>query len=339
MSFEIINCCTSWNWCSSTRRTPIGKSNATLIKYSNLQYSNLYYCYCYSYFILQEASNIESNINDSIEETEDNMDSFDEDEFSQDDPLPNTNFVFTEVDFIQPTSHITQENARHHSNWMNAWRTINELEGHEVECRNNSDGKIVWKVVREIEDDQFRAIREKENALYRTKYIPVHSTEVEFGDESFSQSFWALWPGTLDEDVKMLEEIMEKENKHRKEKHLRPIRKVTKGEFITFNALMIGSTVFAQSGQNLWNTNEVNKKVRKKLSSNADFGRYMKLWRFKELRAFVPKIMEDITLKSKGDDWWRFKSRLKHFNNNRKQHIYASHNLIFDESMSAYIPR
>ena len=81
------------------------------------------------------------------------------------------------------------------------------------------------------------------------------------------------------------------------------------------------------------------KKVRKKLSTNADFDTYMKLWRFKELRAFVPKIMEDHTLKEEGDDWWRFKSRMNSFNNSRKKSIHASHNLIFDESMSAYIPR
>ena len=51
------------------------------------------------------------------------------------------------------------------------------------------------------------------------------------------------------------------------------MRQVTKSEFIIFNALMIGSTVFAQSGQNLWNTNETQNKVRKKLASNADLGK------------------------------------------------------------------
>ena len=121
---------------------------------------------------------------------------------------------------------------------------------------------------------------------------------------------------------------------------MRPIGQVTKGEFIVFNALMIGSSVFAQSGQNLWNTNYMNNtKVRAKLSTNADFGQYMKLWRFKELRAFIPKIMEDHTLKEQGDDWWQFKLRMNIFNESRKKHTNASHNLIFDESMSTYIPR
>ena len=99
---------------------------------------------------------------------------------------------------------------------------------------------------------------------------------------------------------------------------------------------MICSSVFAQSGQNLWNTN---KKKNLKVRSNADFGKYMKLWRFKELQAFIPKIMEDSSLKEKGDDWWQFKSQMDLFNNSRKMHILTSYNLIFDESMSAYIPR
>ena len=102
---------------------------------------------------------------------------------------------------------------------------------------------------------------------------------------------------------------------------------------------MIGSTIFAQSGQNLWNINETQNKVRKKLSSNVDFGNYMKLCRFKELRSVIPKIMEDLTLIEQGDDWWQFKSQVQMFNNNWKHHTYASHILVFNESISSYIPR
>ena len=146
---------------------------------------------------------------------------------------------------------------------MNAWRKTNEFEGHEVECKNVADGKIVWKVVREVEDDKFISIREKENSLFCTKYCPVHDTASEFSEKNFAQSFWALWPGNLDADTEKLQKVIEEENKIRRERHARPMRQVTKSEFIIFNALMIGSTVFAQSGQNLWNTNETQNKVRK----------------------------------------------------------------------------
>ena len=149
-----------------------------------------------------------------------------------------------------------------------------------------------------------------------------------------------LWPGNHKDYAKKLQKIIVDENKYRKEKYLRPIRQVTKSAFIIFNPLMIGSNVFAQNGQNLWNTNEKkNEKVRKRLSAKADFGTYITLWRFKELRAFVPKIMEDHSLKEEGDDWWRFKSRMNSFNNSRKKSIHTSYNLVFDKSMCAYIPR
>ena len=86
-------------------------------------------------------------------------------------------------------------------------------------------------------------------------------------------------------------------------------------------------------------SNETQNNVRKKLSSNADFGKYMILRRFKELRSIISKIMEDLTLKEQRGDWYQFKSRAQMFNNNRKHHSYASHILVFDGSMSAYIPR
>ena len=49
--------------------------------------------------------------------------------------------------------------------------------------------------------------------------------------------------------------------------------------------------------------------------------------------------MEDNILKKEGDDWWRFKAQMYSFNNSKKKSIHASHNLIFDESMSVFIPR
>ena len=76
-------------------------------------------------------------------------------------------------------------------------------------------------------------------------------------------------------------------------------QEVLKLEFIICNTLMIGSTVFAQSGQNLWNTYEIQNKVNKKLSSNANIGKYMKLWRFKELRSVVSKIWKILPKKKK----------------------------------------
>jgi hypothetical protein len=39
------------------------------------------------------------------------------------------------------------------------------------------------------------------------------------------------------------------------------------------------------------------------------------------------------------DDWWQFSTQIESFNKKRKEGLYASHVLVFDESMSAFVPR
>ena len=80
-----------------------------------------------------------SNIVDLVEESEDNLDNF-EDDFGG--------------DKSEEKYHIS-EKKRHLRNWMDAWRSIHLLEGHEEECKNATDGKIVWKVVREVDEGEF----------------------------------------------------------------------------------------------------------------------------------------------------------------------------------------
>ena len=53
----------------------------------------------------------------------------------EDTGLPNTNFCFTD-DYFK-----AQSLSRHHSNKLNAWRKINELEVHEVVCKKGCGWK------------------------------------------------------------------------------------------------------------------------------------------------------------------------------------------------------
>ena len=80
-------------------------------------------------------------------------------------------------------------------------------------------------------------------------------------------------------------------------------------------------------------------KKRRRLSPRINFGKYMKHWRFKQIKTYVPQVMESKELKEHADDWWRFKTRVDEFNETRKRELLTSHVLVFDESMSAYIPR
>ena len=151
-----------------------------------------------------------------------------------------------------------------------------------MKLKNSINGQIVWKAVREVNEDMFCTIIDREYKLFCTKFCLVLYSILELSEEDFANSFWVAWPDNLEDDVKKLQRIILDENETRNEKHLRLITQVTKCAFIIFNALMIGSSIFAQSGQNLWNTNETKKKkVRQKLSAKADFGTYRKLWRLK----------------------------------------------------------
>ena len=81
------------------------------------------------------------------------------------------------------------EKERHLTKWMNAWRIIHGLEGHEEECKNGADGEIVWKVVREVDANQFQLIRETENAFFRTNYCPDQNLNSEFSEDDFAKPF------------------------------------------------------------------------------------------------------------------------------------------------------
>ena len=84
-----------------------------------------YSSYCCCIDQMKKASNLvsyKSNIVDSIQESEDNLDNF-EDKFEDS----------KENDYTKPNSQVSIENERHHTNWMNVWRVIDELEGLKVE--------------------------------------------------------------------------------------------------------------------------------------------------------------------------------------------------------------
>ena len=61
--------------------------------------------------------------------------------------------------------------------------------------------------MREVNEDKFCTIRERDYKLFRTKYCPVHHSILEFSEEDFANAFWALWLGNLEDDVKKLHRI------------------------------------------------------------------------------------------------------------------------------------
>ena len=53
------------------------------------------------------------------------------------------------------------------------------------------------------------------------------------------------------------------------------------------------------------------------LFEKVDFSKYMRLWRFKEIKRYIPITMEGNTIKE-CDDWWRFKGRVELYNKKRQ---------------------
>ena len=71
------------------------------------------------------------------------------------------------------------------------------------------------------------------------------------------------------------------------------------------NALFIVSTVYNDRGHNLWAYN-CHMKKKAGLTINVNFGIYMELWRFKDIKQFISTVMKDKEVK-KEESWSKVK--------------------------------
>ena len=242
--------------------------------------------------------------------------------------LPNNDFCYGEEDFL---SEERRETKRHWDRSREAWEEIRSLKGHEELVESSKDGKVIWRVVDNVDVDDLKEIKEREMSSLK---------EISFvrgGQRRRIELFWSLWPTNIDDDVEKLNEALVSYNRERKEKYQRVMKHVTKSEFYVFIALLIEASVHKVQGSKFWSDGRRdNNKV---LFEKVDFSKYMMKWRFHEIKRLVPFIMEDENIKKDGDVWWRFKARVEEFNKIRKQILFTSSIRVFDESMSSYVPR
>ena len=66
------------------------------------------------------------------------------------------------------------------------------------------------------------------------------------------------------------------------------------------------------------------------LSNLTYFSKYMKSWRFKDLKLYIPHAMED-DIRKDADDWWKLSTCVGSFNKKIKETIFVSHILVFDK--------
>ena len=265
---------------------------------------------------------VDPDLMDAVEEHEDNVEGSQEDDIGpgdvpggvsmpteaggEADQIPNNDFCFTHDDFIEYQSSMNDA-SRHQNKHAAAWSEIKSMVGEEVSIKSAKDGTIKWKVVESVVDDNMRETIEREQKEYDKK---VGMLKREYS--TLSSAFWGSWPIDAISEIARINIAIDTENVQRKERYQRVIRHVSVKEFKYFNALMIGASVHGKQGTELWSKTNGVQKRRRTLSSGIDFGEYMKEWRFKEIKHFVPQVMEDESMKE-DDDWWRFKKRVELF--------------------------
>ena len=116
----------------------------------------------------------------------------------------------------------------------------------------------------------------------------------------------------------------------------RPIKMFSNGDFLRCMALFIGGVCYAANGKALWKTTyDSNNGEWITIEPAANFGRWVKLYRFKEWRKFFASIYVDPT-REHVDPWWKFVNGVKFFNLNRLKLLVLSNHLCMDEMMVAY---
>ena len=79
---------------------------------------------------------------------------------------------------------------------------------------------------------------------------------------------------------------------------------------------MVGAACHAAKGKALWRKKAESNNDWETIEPTADFQQYMKEYRFKEFRQFLPCLYEEPEM-SETDVWWRFIGAVKEFNKNR----------------------
>jgi len=152
--------------------------------------------------------------------------------------LHNNDFCFTAEDFIETRNNVNDD-TRHQGTYVAAWKTINELEGHEETCMNRKGGTVVWKVVtsHSVTRYDYSEVREEKEASMSVMNLPVADVEYYIDKDACSKILWYLWPTDIDEDINTLNDEIKIDNLKRKERYQRVIKAVSKGEYIIFHAL------------------------------------------------------------------------------------------------------
>ena len=168
-------------------------------------------------------------LDDAVNETEDHSDPMIPDEITeglqedrsdvaeQQEGLPNNDFCFTEADYLETRKQMNDATRHHQGSYHDAWTAIKALEGYKLVTTSTKMGSLKWTVVssESVVEDEFVEVRKNELRSIHEKVVPMISDEDldKFTCENdFNAAFWSMWPTTIDDDVKKLNDIISTDN-------------------------------------------------------------------------------------------------------------------------------
>jgi len=110
------------------------------------------------------------------------------------------------------------------------------------------------------------------------------------------------------------------------------MRHVTEKEFWIFFGILIAARIHGRYGS-VWDSGQPEGQ-----RSMVNYAKYMKQYRFLQIRDIISNMWASPEEKHK-DDWWLISHCIAEFNENQKRQVNASFMKTLDESMSAFCPQ
>ena len=128
---------------------------------------------------------------------------------------------------------------------------IKELEGSIVECKSSTEGKVIWKVIQKVIEDELKEVREKEEDLSSNNKFSIDKIKIEDEEWDYNNLIYHLWGVSVNVDVLMTNDNIISKNKKSKEKYQRTIWVVLKSRYVCFKAFLMVVSVQKDQGKQL----------------------------------------------------------------------------------------
>ena len=269
---------------------------------------------------------------DDIDEGEDE-DLYDEEEDDIDD-LPDSQD--SEITIVEEDN---EEEKETYQDKVDKYRAkIEILEGTQVLTRTNRPRRsILWTIVREHDGHSPTTSNDQVGLRPQVLNEIIESTSENncIAAEVFLRfMFGNAWLQRMTEKLVLMNGAVQTYNAQSSNK--RPHKMFTKSEFLKGLGLFIGAVCYAAKGEGLWKKDS--DELFMSLEPTAEFQKYMRDYRFREWRSYIPFFYKDAGVKD-SDPWWEFVTAVNDFNHNRLELLIPSNHLCIDECMSAWRPR